>query len=516
MESTFTESGLSRLGLTWTYTLFLFLVPASIYGLDRLFSLTPDAREPPLVKPTIPIIGHLIGIIRHQSQYYTKIWNKYQLPITTLPILGGRLYIVNTPDLIATVQKQHKALSFHILSITSTINLGIMSDQASEALWANSGGDENENSLLRDGMATIHAGLKTGAAKMNLVAAETVLKSLDELDERGEVEIDLWKWAENCISLGATNALYGPENPHKDPAVAKGMMHYITNANPLLLGFLPRILSPKACNGLDVVVQAFKQYYGSDDYTKGSDLTQGRQRILTSYNLSLEDLARFETLMGLAGLVNSVPTSLWALYHVFSDPALLARVRTIVEAQTVSSDSGRKKTINLGRLAEDPYLRGVIYEALRFHSHGAGARAVVEDTLINDKFLVKKGTNLLMPYHSLHFHSETWGPTVDDFDPGRFMPDAKHKLSSTAFRGFGGGTNMCPAKNFATMEILGMVTMMVSRFDLVPREGRWVDPRDASPNMIGVITSPKDSVMVKVVRRKEVEDLEWCFAVAKE
>jgi hypothetical protein len=35
------------------------------------YLLTPrvDPREPPVVKPTIPWIGHILGIIRHQADY---------------------------------------------------------------------------------------------------------------------------------------------------------------------------------------------------------------------------------------------------------------------------------------------------------------------------------------------------------------------------------------------------------------------------------------------------------------
>ena len=31
-----------------------------------------DPREPPLISPRIPIIGHALGIIRHGIPYYTK------------------------------------------------------------------------------------------------------------------------------------------------------------------------------------------------------------------------------------------------------------------------------------------------------------------------------------------------------------------------------------------------------------------------------------------------------------
>lgn len=37
--------------------------------------LTPrlDSSEPPLLKPSIPLIGHIIGIIRYQNEYHRML-----------------------------------------------------------------------------------------------------------------------------------------------------------------------------------------------------------------------------------------------------------------------------------------------------------------------------------------------------------------------------------------------------------------------------------------------------------
>jgi hypothetical protein len=38
--------------------------------LTRFSTPKLDPREPPLAKSTIPFIGHIIGIIQHQSNYH--------------------------------------------------------------------------------------------------------------------------------------------------------------------------------------------------------------------------------------------------------------------------------------------------------------------------------------------------------------------------------------------------------------------------------------------------------------
>jgi hypothetical protein len=36
-----------------------------------LFTSTLDPREPPEVKPTIPVLGHLFGMVWHRAEYVT-------------------------------------------------------------------------------------------------------------------------------------------------------------------------------------------------------------------------------------------------------------------------------------------------------------------------------------------------------------------------------------------------------------------------------------------------------------
>lgn len=40
------------------------------YALDFLFSLGDDAREPPRILPKVPLIGHVLGLMRHGPTYY--------------------------------------------------------------------------------------------------------------------------------------------------------------------------------------------------------------------------------------------------------------------------------------------------------------------------------------------------------------------------------------------------------------------------------------------------------------
>ena len=54
----------------------LALVPLCILLAGNLFMPKMDPKEPSLVTPMIPFIGHLIGLMRKRSQYYVDL--RYQ------------------------------------------------------------------------------------------------------------------------------------------------------------------------------------------------------------------------------------------------------------------------------------------------------------------------------------------------------------------------------------------------------------------------------------------------------
>lgn len=49
--------------------------------ISRLLSVKHDPREPPLISPKIPYIGHLIGFLRHGNDYMQVIKFEYTSPV---------------------------------------------------------------------------------------------------------------------------------------------------------------------------------------------------------------------------------------------------------------------------------------------------------------------------------------------------------------------------------------------------------------------------------------------------
>ena len=278
----------------------------------------------------------------------------------------------------------------------------------------------------------------------------------------------------------------------------------------LLANCMPSVLASKGYRGRQRVAKALETYFNADGHQTSSILLKARFQTL-GHDIALEDIARCECVNGIAILANTVPTAFWTLYHVFSSPTILTTVREQASALLdVKYDGDRLvRTIDLGKINEVPILFSILQESLRYRTSGAGSRLLLEDVMLEDRYLLKKGSFLIIPSHEMHFNTEAWGETVQDFDTQRFLKPNARKIHSGAFRGFGGGANLCPGKYFAMREVVAMVAMFALRYDMAPMSGTWVEPGQDTTNMSLAIAPPKRKVVVDVLPREGWESGSW-------
>jgi cytochrome P450 len=278
-----------------------------------------------------------------------------------------------------------------------------------------------------------------------------------------------------------------------------------------LPGILPNILAPRAVAGREAVVSAMDRYYASGGHYQASQLTMARYTALKG-TMDIADIARSECVHGLAVISNLVTAAFWTVWHVFSDPAVLSRVRDEVKSLAAigwsSIEDTRTRIVNVGRLKEAQFLFAVIQETLRIRARGTGPRMVLDDiTLSGDEceYHIEKGSVLIIAHEGMHHNKAIWGLDADTFVADRFLPGSK--IPTNAFRGFGGGANTCPGKGFATAEIAALVAMMVTSLDLRPAGGRWAEPGQDESNMAREHTPPLRKVMVNVIPRAGVKNV---------
>jgi len=181
--------------------------------LGAIFSHKHDPQEPPYISPTIPYIGHLIGLLMKRYEYYVDLSNKYKLPIYRLAIPGlpgGRVYIINSPALVLAVQRQPKKLSFWAVEATFAVGLAGLSKYAEKELQDNVTGEEPRPSLFMDAMQCMHQKLQPSEAldQMTRIRVDSLLtRSIEMFNHTGSTSIELYRRVNIAVTYAVTDGV---------------------------------------------------------------------------------------------------------------------------------------------------------------------------------------------------------------------------------------------------------------------------------------------------------------------
>lgn len=112
-------------------------------------------------------------------------------------------------------------------------------------------------------------------------------------------------------------------------------------------------------------------------------------------------LARYEVGGVIAVLVNTAPAAFWMLYHTFAYPDVLSDLRREL-ATNMTSRSGKDgaviRSLNItGVNANCFLLTSTFQEVLRVRAMRTSVRQVMQGTLLNDQYPLKKDSTVLMP-----------------------------------------------------------------------------------------------------------------------
>jgi len=256
------------------------------------------------------------------------------------------------------------------------------------------------------------------------------------------------------------------------------------------------------------------RYYKNNGQEQGSGLARARHAVAAKNGFTERDTALLEVPFLLAVVANTVPTTFWALCHTFSRPDVLDELREELAGAVIRgvNDSKATYTVEITSLKQNcPLLLSVYHEILRTHSVLPSTREVLEDTMLNDQYLVKKGANIQMATRPVHYDHEIWGADAQEMDLRRFLRKDQQKMNSFKFRTFGGAPHICPGRQFATTEIICTIALMVMRYEMVPAAGSWKIPKQDQSVFAGV-PPPVNDVAVTIKERPEWQG-EWAFRV---
>ncbi len=255
---------------------------------------------------------------------------------------------------------------------------------------------------------------------------------------------------------------------------------------------------------------------------------QDRARCARKWDLTTEDISKAEISILFAAVTNTVPNVFFMLCWIYSNPKLLGELRSEVQGivRREGEEGSEKVVLSIGALREKcPLLAASFQETLRLVKTGASVRTILEDTMLGDQYLLKKGAIVQIPTGVLQSDKQTWGEDSKVFNPYRWLESKgkagkevkeERKLQTQAYLPFGGGKNLCPGRHLAFNEISAFVAMVVLGFE-IERKGGGVlsapQTEGGTCNLGDGSTSPKGDVDIQIRRREEFEGATFGFDV---
>lgn len=281
----------------------------------------------------------------------------------------------------------------------------------------------------------------------------------------------------------------------------------------IMLDILPQsIFFGPAMEAREHLIKAFTKYYTEGSYKQGSAYIQKFTEHCISQEIPEDDIPRLLVGTVFNNVANTIPSAFWVIYRIFSDPEASEECRREVSQAVRAADDGTSESVlDLSLvLSSCPTLLSTYHEVFRHHGMANSVRVVSEDCTLDNRYRLLKGGLVMMSARAQHSNPDVWGTDVDDFRHGRFLKQqGQPRPNPVAFRGFGGGTTLCPGRNFATSEILLLAALLLLRFDVRPAEGEWVVPSTAKSSQAEAVEQPDEDVEVVFVPRPEVAGRTW-------
>ena len=135
------------------------------------------------------------------------------------------MYIVSSPDLVVTIQRNWKSLQFSPFASMAVCRLCRLSPQASRAITTNASLEKGEWGLYYEAMKGIHAATAPGGGleHMNRIMIANVSTSFNSLKTGTlPIRLNILSWLRHGITLATSEAVYGPANPLRNRTVEDG------------------------------------------------------------------------------------------------------------------------------------------------------------------------------------------------------------------------------------------------------------------------------------------------------
>ena len=292
----------------------------------------------------------------------------------------------------------------------------------------------------------------------------------------------------------------------------------------IMINVLPSIIAPTAYRARSILERAWDSDFDTGVIGNACALSRDRDQNARNYGISEREVRNWEYIAWFAPSTNSAPVVFWLLSFIFANPKLLTEIRTEISNVVTSStvDGVKRIVLDVTRVQNGcPLLYAAWEETLRLAAPTVSVRMVTEDTILADKYLLKKGATVQMPSAVNNLSSAIWGPRPEEFDHRRMLKSTvdaltkeQQKLRSQAYWSWGGGKWKCPGQKFAIAELLPFTASVLLAFDVGMKNGDTIKvPKEVLRVLTKNVDLPAKDFDVVIKRRKEFKDVKLSYVL---
>ena len=472
----------------------VYLVYRAIPKLYRLFVPEQRPGEPPIVRSSVPWLGSLVAFSKDPNAFVVATRRVMGDAFTAI-VAGQRIVFLSDYRCFPEVFRRTRDLSFELLKRKSVIPGFGKGDFVSVLdaypdididLMRYLKGDE-----LNELIARYHDALRAVLNLPPLPGSELTFYE-DKSEERvAEMNWQNWpgegrEWhTVDLLALlkvnTATNCdvFLGPGIATKQ--FQDDLMKF-SDGFPVLCQGLPEWLPIPE---MQDIIAARQRLFNSSCVRTHTVKTHGillsRREILIERvgNDKYKTFADIGLLFG--SIVNTNQAIFWLLTHLLKEKEGLAAVRAELDGVL-----GENKPLSVDptelshQLKSLVLLDAVVSETLRLHSVGFAPRIIANDTEIafaGKKVRVRKDDLLMVSSTALHRNTDIFGADADEFRWDRFINDDRtgprrfvdvktgHMVVHPIVT-FGGGSSLCPGRQYAREEMKMSVATMLRHYDI--------------------------------------------------
>lgn len=280
---------------------------------------------------------------------------------------------------------------------------------------------------------------------------------------------------------------------------------------------------------------ALIEYYKAkhDQNSDVSEMARARAACYRKYEIPDEDIGRLELSLVFVSTTNAPPTLFWNLVFIYSDPAITAAIRNellgIVDNNQERTKEGKRRiSIDITKFENHTLLLVSSYrETLPLANSQLGTRRAIENTVISAEgksYLLRKGSDIQMPAEVTHNSPDIWGSNASSFDARRFIKTNDNNMTEIekeqkrAYFPFGGGKHLCPGRQFAFAEILGVLYVLLLGFEVKGMDGKSIQVPYLGKAKLGeAVAKPrgKGAEMGAKITRREGWEVVWSFTASE-